>query len=85
MGQGLDLYSLIGFLLLLGVATKNSILIVYTVAERLREIEAPDFLTFINVVVEAGVRRLRPIIMTSMGPARLRYVSNFSRRRVGGR
>lgn len=65
-GQGIDMYSLIGILLLLGVATKNSILMVDTVAEKLREETTVDLQTFIRVVLDSCVRRLRPIIMTSM-------------------
>lgn len=65
-GQGIDIYSMIGILLLMGVATKNSILIVDTVTERLRQISNPDRTTYIKVVLESSVRRLRPIVMTSM-------------------
>lgn len=65
-GQGMDMYSMIGILLLMGVATKNSILIVDTVTEKLREITDLDRTLYIKVVIESSVRRLRPIIMTSM-------------------
>lgn len=65
-GQGIDMYSLIGILLLMGVATKNSILIVDTVSEHLREESNIDTAKYIKVVIESSVRRLRPIIMTSM-------------------
>ena len=66
MGQGIDMYSLIGILLLMGVATKNSILIVDTVTEHLREIKNPSSESYFNVILDSTVRRFRPIIMTSM-------------------
>lgn len=65
-GQGIDMYSLIGILLLMGVATKNSILIVDTVTERLQKQMAPDRNGYVSVLIESAVRRLRPIVMTSM-------------------
>jgi hydrophobic/amphiphilic exporter-1 (mainly G- bacteria), HAE1 family len=59
-GKSLDVYSMIGMILLLGIATKNSILLVdrtkQLVAGGMEEGEA---------VVQAGRDRLRPILMTS--------------------
>lgn len=65
MGQGLDMYSIIGMLLLMGVATKNSILMVDTVMEKIREEDGKNF-DIVEVVIESSVRRLRPILMTSL-------------------
>lgn len=52
-GETLNIYSLIGVLLLLGVATKNSILLVESVHEG-------------GNLINACVKRLRPILMTSL-------------------
>lgn len=65
MGQGLDMYSIIGMLLLMGVATKNSILLVDTVMEKIREEEGKNF-TMLELIADSSVRRLRPILMTSL-------------------
>ncbi len=56
----LDLFSMIGCVMLLGVATKNSILLVdYTL--QLRETGLPER----EAILKAGRTRLRPILMTS--------------------
>ncbi len=65
-GQGFDIYSMIGILLLMGVATKNSILMVDTVVERLRERSSVELSEYVRLILDSCVRRLRPIIMTSM-------------------
>ncbi len=58
--QSLDLFSMIGCVMLLGVATKNSILLVdYTL--QLRETGMAE----IASIIKAGRTRLRPILMTS--------------------
>lgn len=58
--RGLDLYSMIGCVTLMGLATKNSILIVdYT--EHLRKAGKGR----VEALVEAGRVRLRPILMTT--------------------
>lgn len=60
-GSTLNLYSQIGMILLIGLVTKNSILLVdYT--NRLRE----KGLDLIAALLEAGRVRLRPILMTSV-------------------
>lgn len=64
-GQGLDMYSMIGMLLLMGVATKNSILLVDTILEFLREHKGQN-ISFASLVTDACERRLRPILMTSL-------------------
>lgn len=59
-GQSLDIYSMIGMILLLGIATKNSILLV----DRTKQLTArglPDM----EAAIQAGRDRLRPILMTS--------------------
>ncbi len=60
-GKSFDLFSMIGAIMLMGIATKNSILMVdYTkqlTAEGMGEAEA---------IIKAGKTRLRPIIMTSL-------------------
>lgn len=59
-GQSLDLFSMIGCLMLLGVATKNSIILVdYT--HKLMD----EGMERSKAIVKAGKTRLRPILMTS--------------------
>jgi multidrug efflux pump len=60
-GQSLNIYSQIGMILLIGLMTKNGILIV-EFANQLRE----RGLSVHEAVVEASVLRLRPILMTSI-------------------
>jgi HAE1 family hydrophobic/amphiphilic exporter-1 len=60
-GASLDIFSMIGCILLLGVATKNSIILVdYT-----NQLIAKG-MTHAEAVVEAGRVRLRPILMTTI-------------------
>ena len=67
MQDGLHLYSMIGMLLLLGVATKNSILLVDTAKERLAQGDGQETLEEAKEgIASASVRRLRPILMTSL-------------------
>jgi len=57
----LGLYALIGVVLLLGIVTKNSILLVdYTI------INMQEGKTQRQALIESGVSRLRPILMTSL-------------------
>ncbi|MBD2165983.1 efflux RND transporter permease subunit [Calothrix membranacea FACHB-236] len=61
MQKPLGLYALIGIVLLLGVVTKNSILLVdYTI------INIQEGKSQRQALIEAGVSRLRPIMMTSL-------------------
>ncbi len=60
-GQSLNVYSQIGMILLIGIMTKNGILIV-EFTNQLRE-EGKDLR---SAVLEASVTRLRPILMTSI-------------------
>jgi HAE1 family hydrophobic/amphiphilic exporter-1 len=59
-GQSLDLFSMIGCVMLLGLATKNSILLVDYANQRISE--GIDRRT---AMIEAGRTRLRPILMTT--------------------
>ncbi len=59
--KALGLYALIGIVLLMGIVTKNSILLVdYTI------INLQEGKTQRQALLEAGVSRLRPIMMTSL-------------------
>lgn len=65
--QDLNLYSMIGILLLLGVATKNSILLIDTAKENFKKEWDRHSIPEIKAVIEnASSRRLRPILMTSL-------------------
>ncbi len=60
-GKGIDIYSMIGFVMLMGVAAKNSILLVdYTL-----QLER-DGLKRYEALMKACKTRLRPILMTSL-------------------
>jgi hydrophobe/amphiphile efflux-1 (HAE1) family protein len=59
-GMQIDVYSQIGFVMLIGLAAKNAILIV-EFAKRRRE----EGLPVIEAAMEAGRLRLRPILMTA--------------------
>jgi multidrug efflux pump len=60
-GSTLNLYSQIGMILLIGLVTKNSILLV----EFTNQLKARGLAT-VDAVLEAGRVRLRPILMTSV-------------------
>lgn len=59
--ESLNIFSMIGCVLLMGVATKNSILLVDYTNQLLAE-----GLNYADAVVKAGKVRLRPILMTSI-------------------
>jgi len=59
-GMQIDVYSQIGFVMLIGLAAKNAILIV-EFARRLRE----EGMSIVEAAKEAGRLRLRPILMTA--------------------
>ena len=59
-GQSLNIYSQIGLIMLIGLVTKNSILIV-EFANQQREQGVP----FMEAVINSSIIRLRPILMTS--------------------
>jgi hydrophobic/amphiphilic exporter-1 (mainly G- bacteria), HAE1 family len=60
-GGANDVYTQIGFVMLVGMASKNSILIV----EFANQMHA-EGLSLVKAVVEAGRERLRPILMTAI-------------------
>ena len=60
-GSGLNMMSMIGIIMLMGLVTKNAILLVDNANER--RIAGTDRFT---ALVEAGAVRLRPIIMTTL-------------------
>lgn len=59
--HSLDLFSMIGCIMLLGLATKNSILLVDYANQKLQE-----GYTRYDAIIEAGKTRLRPILMTTV-------------------
>lgn len=59
-GKSLDLYSMIGCIMLMGLATKNSIILVDYIHQLLEK-----GMSLADAIVEAGSVRLRPILMTS--------------------
>jgi multidrug efflux pump len=61
MGLNQSIYSQIGFIMLIGLAAKNGILIVEFI-NQLRDEGVP----FVEAVLEASSQRLRPIIMTAL-------------------
>ncbi len=61
-GQSLNLYSMIGLILLMGISKKNSILLV----EFANELRKKENMSVPDALVEAGMVRLRPILMTSL-------------------
>ncbi|KII80194.1 vibriobactin export RND transporter permease subunit VexH [Vibrio renipiscarius] len=60
MDQGFNIYSQIGMIMLIGMVTKNGILIV-EFANQLRD----RGLEFEKAIIDASARRLRPILMTA--------------------
>lgn len=60
MQQGLNIYSQIGMIMLIGMVTKNGILIV-EFANQLRD----KGIEFEKAIIDASARRLRPIMMTA--------------------
>ncbi len=60
MQQGLNVYSQIGMIMLIGMVTKNGILIV-EFANQLRD----RGIEFEKAIIDASARRLRPILMTA--------------------
>lgn len=61
-GKALGMASMIGVVLLMGLVTKNAILVV----DRANQIREEQGLNAIAALLEAGPTRLRPIVMTSM-------------------
>jgi multidrug efflux pump len=63
-GQTLNIFSEIGIIILIGIVTKNGILIVEFANQR-----RADGLAIREAVIDAATRRLRPILMTSLATA----------------
>ncbi|MEI8026692.1 MAG: efflux RND transporter permease subunit [Pseudomonadota bacterium] len=61
-GKSLDINSMIGCILLIGIATKNSILLVDYANQKVRE----EGLSLSEAMIQAGRTRLRPILMTTV-------------------
>jgi HAE1 family hydrophobic/amphiphilic exporter-1 len=60
-GKSLDLYSMIGCIMLMGLATKNSIILIDYINQLLEQ-----GMDRTEAIIEAGRTRLRPILMTSL-------------------
>jgi multidrug efflux pump subunit AcrB len=60
-GQSMNIYSQIGLIMLIGLVTKNSILIVEFANQQVEK-----GLSIVDAVIEAATIRLRPILMTSL-------------------
>lgn len=60
-GASLDLFSMIGCIMLLGVATKNSIILVDYTSQQMEQ----HGMSLRDAILLAGKNRLRPILMTS--------------------
>ena len=63
-GKSIDIFSIIGLILLMGVVAKNSILLVDYTQQMIRE-----GLSMNDAIIRAGRVRLRPIVMTSLALA----------------
>jgi len=59
--QSLNLFSMIGMIMLLGLVTKNSILLVDYTIQLMHKGKKRD-----EALMEAGLKRLRPILMTTI-------------------
>lgn len=59
--HSLDLFSMIGCIMLMGLATKNSIILVDYIKHKMSE-----GLSMNDAIIDAGRTRLRPILMTSL-------------------
>ena len=59
-GQAMSVYTMIGIILLMGIVTKNGILLIDFTMQRIREGATVD-----EALLEAGPIRLRPILMTT--------------------
>ena len=60
-GQSINIFSMIGILLLMGIVKKNSIILV----DYANQVRATDKLDALGAMLRAGPVRLRPILMTS--------------------
>jgi HAE1 family hydrophobic/amphiphilic exporter-1 len=60
LGGGLDIFGLLGMLMLIGLSAKNAILYLDFVVERLKQ------MPFLDALIESARLRFRPIIMTTL-------------------
>lgn len=60
-GQVMSIYTMIGIILLMGIVTKNGILLIDFTMSKMQEGLSPD-----EALLEAGPIRLRPILMTTL-------------------
>lgn len=63
--MGLNIFSMVGLVLLMGLVAKNSILLVDLTNQKLKEKEGADNAVY-HSLVEACPQRLRPVLMTSI-------------------
>lgn len=63
-GQSINMFTMIGFIMLLGVVAKNSILLVDYIQQMMRKGYGVK-----ESIIESGKKRLRPILMTSVALA----------------
>lgn len=61
-GKALSIFSMLGFIMLIGLVAKNAILLV----DRTNQMKLEDGLSTLDALMEAGQSRLRPILMTTL-------------------
>lgn len=61
-GKALSIFSMLGFIMLIGLVAKNAILLV----DRTNQTRAEKGLSTYDALIEAGSSRLRPILMTTL-------------------
>ena len=64
--QPLDMLTLLGFVILIGIVVNNAIVLVDCIKQRLVALESDWSGDYTELVVAASVRRFRPILMTSL-------------------
>jgi len=64
--MSINIYSQVGLVMLIGLVTKNAILIVEYANQRLRGVDGRPGLPLVDAVVGAARIRLRPILMTTL-------------------
>jgi HAE1 family hydrophobic/amphiphilic exporter-1 len=77
-GSTLNMFSMIGFIMLMGLVVKNAILLVDNANQQMRE----QGMNLYDALLAAGTTRFRPIIMTSLAMIfgmLLTYVDSFGR------
>ena len=63
-GMELDMYGFVGLVMLIGIVTKNAIMLVDFAVEEVRAGVSP-----VEAIIDAGRKRARPIIMTTLAMA----------------